>query len=133
MEPIQHTLGLRVEIHLQLPDGAAAIGKKRHLLVLSHSLSLGDLKEAPFGFGVVGVDTSKAFRGACCGDTLPREDFKPPGFAAALIPRLDIAAIQPHSERRIGFLQAFLLLCTSLDEHCLPPAQHLFHPLGYPE
>src|SRR5919108_5786902 len=88
-------LGLRMQIHLQISHRVAAIGQKRHLLVRLHALGPEDFEEAPFGFGVVRMDRPKAFRGAFCRDTLPRDHFKPPGLAALLIPRVHIAPSKP--------------------------------------
>ena len=102
MKPIQQVLGLRMQVHWELPHGLAAVGQERHLLIGLHPLGLEDFEEASLGSRVIGVHEAETLGGALVRLAFADDHFKPPSLAAPLIPRMHIPAIQAHGEGRIG-------------------------------
>jgi hypothetical protein len=107
MKPIEQMLGLWVEIELEVTHRVTPIREKRNLLVELVALRLEHLKEAAFGFLVIGLDEGKTLAGdrllgffpAVKGqETLARNHLEGPLFPLGL----HVAPIDPDCQRAMG-------------------------------
>jgi hypothetical protein len=62
MEPIEHVLGLGIEIELKITNRIAAVAQKSHLLIHLHALGLQHFEQPSLGLGIAAPHEGKALR-----------------------------------------------------------------------
>src|SRR5664280_289445 len=101
VEPVEQVLGVGVEVQRQVADVVAAVGEEGDGLVGLHALGDEQVEQAPFGFGVVGLDEREALgrpvrRGGPAGDHLA-----PPVPAGLLLAGVDVATVEADEQGQV--------------------------------
>src|SRR3984893_12477610 len=124
-------LGLRIQVHLKIADSVAAVRQESDFLVHLHSLRFEHLEQTAFGFSVVAIYKSEAFRRfAVLGHTLTHDHLEPSFRSRLLVFCMDITTVDSNDQRcgRIRKLIPVSLAATS--KHVLLFSQFVFKPLG---
>jgi hypothetical protein len=101
VEPVEHVLGLGVQVERQLAHVLSAVGQEGDLLVRLHPLRLEELQEAALGPAVVGLDKTEALGRALGRHALARDHLKPALPRRSLCAGVHVASIEAHGQRQL--------------------------------
>jgi hypothetical protein len=129
VEPVEHVLGLGVQVERHLAHVLSSVGQEGDLLVGLHPLRLEELEKAALGPGVVCLDEAEAPGRALRRHALARDHLEPALPLRPMCAGVHVPAIEAHGQRQLGSGQLVPLPLAALDADRLLRFQLVLEPL----